>query len=477
METIAGMSSNKYKKLFSNTLILTVGTFGSKLLVLLMLPLYTGILSTAEYGVADLIAQCSNFLIPLFALGLYKGVFRFTADNTHDETACFSTGVILTLAGTAAFLLLSPLLWLVDAFHGYAWLIVLYVTAAIWHYLLAQFVRGRDQSRLFAFQGILNTVVTVTLNVLFLVAFRMGVVGYVLSVVIGDTVTSVFLLFSAKIYRVFSFSRWNGSLARDLIRYSLPLIPADLFWWVTDLSDRFLVTYICGEEINGIYAVAYKIPTLITLVSGVFSEAWQYSAVNESGNVSEYRAFFAKVYCGFSSVMFLAGSGLIWLNQWLCSWLFAPDYYTAWESVPWLLLATVFTSLVTFLGTKYMVDLRSVRSMWTAAVGALLNVVLNLFLIPRFGAVGAAAATFASYLCVYCFRAYHVARDSISVSVLRTVLNTVFLLGQTFLLSAQVPHVFLWEAGFVVLTAIFNARPLLMAVNDVISSFRRRRSV
>ncbi len=458
---------NRYKKLLSNTIIFTIGTFGSKLLVFFMLPLYTHCLSTVEYGTADLITQCANFLIPLAALGVYKGVFRFTADDKYDRKACFSTAVSLIACGTLGFLLLSPLLWLIDALHGFGWLIILYVTAAVWHYLLAYFVRGLGKMTLFSGQGILNTVITVGLNVVFLLVLKMGLVGYVLSVVIGDVVSSIFMLFAAKIGEYYSFSAWNKQLAHKLLSYSLPLIPTDLFWWITDLSDRFLVTYYCGEAVNGIYAVAYKIPTLLTLVSGVFAEAWQTSAIEESKEKGTYCSFFSEIYTGFACVMFLAGSGLIWLNRWICSWLYAPDYYSAWQSVSWLLLATVFTSLVTILGTSYMVNLKSGRSMRTAAVGAVSNVVLNFILIPHYGAVGAAVATFISYVLVFVARGIYVARNGIKIGVMRTVINTGLLVGQAIVLTAEVPHWFLWEAMFVLAAFIMNCKQLVAAVRGV----------
>ena len=156
---------NRYQKLFSDTVIYGIGTFGSKLLVFLLMPLYTAWLSTAQYGTAELITSTANLLIPIACVGISNGVFRFVAERGSDKTAVFSTSIALLAIGSAAFALLSPLLGLIGYFDGYVWLIIFYVISANLQAVCAQYVRAIDRTRLFAVQGILNTLLTILFNI------------------------------------------------------------------------------------------------------------------------------------------------------------------------------------------------------------------------------------------------------------------------------------------------------------------------
>ena len=158
----------KYKRLLSNTAILGAGTFASKVLVLLLMPFYTSILSTAEFGTADLISQTANLLIPLAAVGICDGIFRFTLDSAEDKKKILSTGIAILLLGSALMCAFVQLLWFFDTLNDYILLIALYVIAANLHLAFANYIRAEGKNILFAVQGIINTVLTILLNILFL---------------------------------------------------------------------------------------------------------------------------------------------------------------------------------------------------------------------------------------------------------------------------------------------------------------------
>ena len=428
--------NKKIKRLFSDTIILAFGTFASKLLVFLLLPLYTDYLSPEMYSTADLISQAANLIIPFACLGVTDAVFRFVTDKQNDGDAVLSSGMLIMLCGFVLFLALAPVLMLFDKFDGYVWLILLYVLAADVHSLFAQYIRASGKTALFAWQGIINTGLTIGLNVLFLVKFGMGIIGYVLSVIIADAAVSIILLLGAGLFRHISQGKINGALIFQMLKYCLPLIPTVIFWWVTNVSDRYIVAEICGDSINGLYSAAYKIPTLITLASAVFNEAWQFFAFSGDEPVDEKTAgtddlpgksvasaatedtkakaskrknayYYGKTFAAFSTVMILVCSFLIMISGWLCGKLFAESYIGVEKYVPTLLLATVFTSLVTFLSSIYALAKKTVMSFVTAAAGAIINIVLNIIFIPKFGAEGAAIATFICYFVVFVIRSYN----------------------------------------------------------------------
>ena len=434
-------SNNKYKTLVSNTMLISLGTFGSKLLVFFMVRFYTSYLTPADYGTADLITQTANLLFPLISLGITDGVFRFAVDHTEQRRNIFSVGVYTILAGAVLLVAILPLLGLFPQFDGFLWLIALYTMCSCFHSLCAQFVRAEGHTALYAVQGMINTVLVIGLNVLFLVGLRMGITGYVLSVALADLACTLLLFVRERLWRQLML-RPGWAAAREMLAYSIPMIPTTVFWWITSVSDRYMVTAYLGVDANGIYAVSYKMPTILSLVSSIFMEAWQFSAVSEAqGSRREHIRFFSKVWCSFQSVMFLAGACIIAFAVPEIRVLTTEQYYGAWLYVPVLGMAMVFSAFVSYLGSVYMVEKCSKRTFVTSMIGALLNIALNFLLIPsKLGVQGAAIATCASYFVVFVIRAVD-ARKFIPFRfyVVGVTENCILLTVQTLFIVLQLP--------------------------------------
>lgn len=201
---------------------------------------------------------------------------------------------------------------------------------------------------------------------------------------------------------------------RELFRFSLPMVPTTICWLITDLSDRYLVSWFCGEAVNGVYSAAYKIPTIVNLVSGIFMQAWQFSAVVQSADGEECSRFYSQVFRGFLSVIFIGSGGLILLSPWLCRLLLNSAYHETWRYMPILLCSAALESVVSFLASVYMVRKKSMHSFLTAVAGTGLNLLLNFLFIPRTGtfggALGAAIATLIGYAAVWVLRMADVPR-------------------------------------------------------------------
>ena len=234
------------KTLISNTAILAAGTFASKFLVFFMMPLYTRCLAPGEYSTADLITQTANLLMPLACAGISQGIFRFSLDGEEHRRSVFSSGLAILAVVSAIFGMLVPILSWFDIFDSYVWLIACYVIIANLHAATAQYIRAKGQTALYAAGGLVGTVLTVGFNVLFLVGFDMGVLGYVLSVVLGDAVVTVLLFLAGRLWRDVELRSVNRGVIRDMLKYSLPMISTTIFWWITNVSDRYLVIAMKG---------------------------------------------------------------------------------------------------------------------------------------------------------------------------------------------------------------------------------------
>lgn len=467
---------DKYKTLISNTALISIGTFGSKLLVFLMVRFYTGYLTPSDYGTADLITQTANLLLPIISLGITEGVFRFALDHPKGRRSVFTIGALTITCGAALFAVILPLLHLVPEFRGYLWLIVLFTMASCYHSLCAQFVRAEGNTLLFAVQGILNTMLVIGLNILFLAVFHLGVTGYVLSVAVADLLCTALLVIKERLWRQLT-PHPNRRAFRQMMRYSVPLIPTTVFWWITSVSDRYMVNGFIGSTANGIYAVSYKIPTILTIVSGIFISAWQFSAVAESqGDREEHIQFYSKVWGVFQAGMFLVCSLVIAFSKVEIAILAAKSYAEAWQYVPVLSAAMLFSSFVTFMGSVYMVTKKSTMSFWTAMLGAGLNVVLNFILIPSpMGVQGAAIATLASYVVAFIARIITAEKlIPFQLYPARLVVSSVLILVQTIFIVLGWPGWMFVQGGCFVLLLILHGKSMMAMLETLWHSIRRK---
>ncbi len=465
------MAVNKYKKLLSNTITFGIGTFSAKLLTFLLVPLYTRVLTTAEFNASDLIQQTGNLLVPLVSVGMASALIRFGLDKSYDKTSVFSTALMTAGCGFAIFLLLSPLILLVPDISEHIVLLVLFVIMSALRSLCSQFVRALGYVKLFSYDGVQSTMLTILFNILFLVVLRMGVIGYILATVVSDFISAVFLFLMADLHRYVRFSKVDREVFRTMVRFSVPMIPTALFWWIINVSDRYAVTWMISRADAGIYAAAYKVPTIVSLVSSVFTEAWQMSAVMEKDSANRDQ-FFTKVFSALSSLLFLTSSGLIVCSKLITRILVGPSFYDSWRYIPILVVATSFSCFANFLNSVYMVERKSVLSLLTVMSGAVINVVLNILLIPPMGVNGAALATFVSYLVVFIMRAV-TSRKYIKIGFqpIRMALNLAVSGVQCYMMIAEVKLWQLWVPAMFVVLFVLNLKPLLSAVRTIL---RRR---
>lgn len=394
------MSDNKYTKLLKNTSIMGVGAFLSKVLVFLLLPLYSTVMSTADYGVADIVAQSSNLLMPIITLGICSAVFRFACDKKADHESIFTVGFIILLGSMVAFAALIPLLKKVYVLDEYMLLFALYVFMFGLHTLCGQYIRGIGKVKEFAVKGVLCTVFTLVLNILLLLVFRLGVTGYLAANILADFFTVLYMFRVGNLVDAFQIKKFSFGLLFEMLKYCIPLVPATVFWWITNMSDRYIVLYMIDESASGIYAMSYKIPNIVTMLTGIFADAWQMSLIEENnqGSVSK---FLTKIFEGYKSILFIVGSGIILFVKVITGILIRNDFYVAWKYTTLLVVATICMSMVNFISVIFHVKKKSINSLICATCGAGINIICNIVLIKAYGAIGAAVATVISYVVVY----------------------------------------------------------------------------
>ncbi len=459
---------DKYKKLLSNTFIFAVGTFSSKLLTFLLMPFYTSILSTAEYGVGDLISQTVYLLIPLATVGINNSIIRFALEKNINKSGVLTTGFVTILIGFAVMCCFAPLLNQISIFTGYTFLVYFFILFSSLHSLFSSFLRSLGYVKLYAFDGIARTLLTILLNILFLAVFKMGVAGYVLATPMADLISSVFLVFTTKLYRHIRLRFIQKKTAIAMLKYSLPLIPTTICSWIINISDRYMITYMIDTSVSGIYAVANKIPTILLVIANIFGDAWQMSSVEERDPRAREK-FFSNVSNMYVSIAFLVGSFLTVFAKVITTMLTTPEFYSAWTYMPILNMATTFACLSNFLGSVYMVEKRSLSTFFNILVGAVLNVVLNFFLIPVYGAQGAAIATFVSYFVMFFIKMIHTRKYvKIKWNFLKLFTNTVIMVMLCVVMLMENEHWILFASLFLLCALLMNVSDLLVGLKKLL---------
>ncbi len=471
---------NKYKKLAMNTAVFAIGSFGSKILLFLLTRLYTHNISSGDNSTKSLLENTANFLIPIVTLSIAEAVIRYGLDREFDKREIFTSACVTEIGGLIGLVLLSPLLTLLPYADGYVIYLILYIIASSFRQLSSQFVRARGMVRLFALDGILATLTLFCFNVLFISVMGLGVMGFMLSVILSDFLSGVFLWITAKLWQFFNIRLYNGEITKMMLRFSIPMIPTAVLWIITGFSDRLFVRYMegfavspdVGDSAAGVYDAASKVPNLISMVSTIFFQAWNMSAITEN-NSKDRSNFYYRIFSAYQSMMFLAAAFMIALVKPLSLILIDssndPAYAMAYKYMPVLIIAVLMMSFNQFLSSIYTATKKTTHSFWTSLVAAVTNLILNVILIYRFGVHGAVIATFISYFVCYLIRIVDTRRlIPFKVHHMRFILNLVILFAMSVAAIFEPPYLIPFQSVLVIFMCVFNFSAIMQTVKKML---------
>ena len=419
-----------YKKLGKNTLLFAIGSFAQKAMSFVFVPFYTAILTTSDYGVSDLIITITTMLWSFFTLMINDAVLRFSLDKQADKSQVISIGLYVNFIGTLLMILLSPIILPITNLQDYRYYFIAYYIAYMLSSFFSYALRGMELTKLFSITGVLNTGIAIFCNIVFLLVLKLGLKGYLLSFIVAYTVTAV-VQFIAGGFPKYLVNPVKISKAKliEMIGYSVPLVPNSISWWLSNSANKVILSNVCGVAANGLYSVAFKVPTIITVCSSIFSNAWQISAVEGFGT-EENRRYYSDIYYKYSTTCMFLVSGIIAFNKLICRILFSKDFYSAWVFVPVLLYAVSYQIMSGFLGTIYTTAKKTKMVFFSTVAAAVCNIALSSILIPYMAGMGAAISTCISYFIIWLIRVF----DSRKIMVLdvnwrkETVCNLLILL-------------------------------------------------
>ncbi len=409
---------SKIRYLANNIALFSISNFVSKVLVFLLVPLYTNVLTTKEYGIADVFQVTLLLLVPALTINMGEGALRFGIEYREKRGSILFGGLKITLlaAGVVTLICAAGMFFVPDPVRGYLFLfILLFLTNAMYEFLILYF-QGSELVPVVVIGSVFSTCMMILCNLLFLLVFRIGLYGYLFSQMIafGSSALLMLLIGIRKQRGADDFAiRRDIAMEKEMLTYGKPLILYSTGSWINNAADRYLVLFLCGASVNGLYGVAYKIPAILMVFQRIFAQAWQMSAT-KSYKDENSDAFFSLMYTSYHTFMVVGCAFLILILRPLAAVLFLKDFHTAWEFVPPLLISVIFGALTGFLGSICLAHKDSKSMGIATGCGALLNVLLNLLLIPKMGAMGAAIATAVSYFTMY-FAALLITRKYVKI--------------------------------------------------------------
>lgn len=416
--------SSRYRKLLGNVGTLAVGNIFTKVAQYATVALCTYNLTTAEFGLADTLIQTASMIVPIATLDISEGMFRFAS----SDESIFSLSMLVNAIAAGVVIVGSPIAMNVLGLDANPiTLASLCITQAI---LLStkEFVRGTGNTQDYMRGGVINSFCQIMLCLVLVRLIDIGVSGYIASICIANCIEIAFLFAKLSLFDSIIRSGLSRKKAIVILRYSLPLVPNTVMWWVVAASDRYFVLHWCGAESTGLYAVAARFPALITILTGVFFQAWQISAIAEASS-DERRRFYSNVFKTLWVLVAITTSIMLIFIRPLVSILVADSFAGAWAYAPLLLVAAAFNSLQSFFGVNYTVAKDSVGALMSTMLAAAANLLLNFLLIPRLGVQGATVSTAVSYLAVAVYRYFDTKRYiSIDISPFPLMAATYMLL-------------------------------------------------
>lgn len=404
----------KFKNLALNAALFAVNAVATKLVTFLLVPLYTAFMSAGEYGLTDMSLTVISLITPIATLSVADAAVRFIIGDRAKEREYAFFGFAVTLASAALVALFSPLLD-IDVFGGLGayrgWFVLAYASSAFLQ-LCSEIARGIGQIKLIPICAGVSSLITCASAVALIGGLGMTVIGYFISVSVGPLIAvAVYLTVGGMGGLVLDGARsvlGNGlgrarTLWAPMLRYSLPLIPNSLFWWVGTSINRFFITGMLGIAASGMFAAAGKLPNLLNTAYSVFQQAWQLSAFQESGGDGLDR-FFSSVFCVLQAGMTVLCALVSFLAPWLAMVFLQGEFYGAWPMISILLVANLMNVFNAFYGTVYTTTMHTSYIMRTTVAGAFACAVLTPTLIVPLGTYGACVASVVGNALVFAMR-------------------------------------------------------------------------
>lgn len=400
---------NKKIDYYKNTLILFIGKFSSQLISFILLPLYTFNLSTSSYGYVDLIQTYISLLAPVLLLQMDSAVFRFLIDNREEEkekgkiiTSSFLAIVFVCLISSIIFLFICNFIKI-----NYSNYIIINVIVLIISNYFMSISRGNGNNLNYSISSIIISVITLLTNIILILIFKYDARSILIASVIANLFSIIYLLKKEKIFNYISIKFYDKNLLKEMLKYSVPMIPNALSWWIVGLSDRTIIVSFIDIAANGVYSISCKFSNLLNSVFSIFSMSWQ-EMVSININEKKSEDFISKMMDDIFQLFVFMSCAIIGVMPLLYDFIIGKNYLNSYNYIPILLLANLVSVLAGLLGGIYVAKKNTKKVALTTIISAIINIIINVCFISKIGLYAACLSTLASYILMFLYRYYDV---------------------------------------------------------------------
>ena len=400
------------KSLIKNTTILGFGTLCTKGIMFFMTPLFTRWLTREEFGTFDLLVTYITLLVPLLTIASGEAIFRLILDETNKkkEKDILSTAFWIDIVGIVISLIISVIIFFItDINKNIIVSFLFYLINEILYNYFMMAMRGKKRLNIYTVANILFVVFMAVFVFIFVYIFKMGLCGILLGYGCGDLVSIIVICWRSKIYKEINIFNFSNKTFKDIIQYSIPMIPNSISWWIVNVSDRTLISLVYGTECNAIYAVANKVPALCNTFFSVFHLSWQQNAteaLSDEDRDKYYTNVFNNMICIVISIcIFILG-----FNYWFFK-LFTEEYAKGYYQSPILIMSIIFSMMGQFIGGIYVAQKKSKKNGITTIIAASINIIVNILLINKIGLYAASMSTLIAYLTLFIIRYIDIKKD------------------------------------------------------------------
>ncbi len=405
------MESNS-KELLKKTAIITIGNISTKLINFLLLPFYTYILTTEQYGTYDLLHTYIFLLVPILSLQLNYAAFKYLVE-VRNEGADYRQ----TVSTTTLFMLLQVVVYglifaAVILIFDYVYLkyLALWIIATVVLYDTQQMVRGINKTGLYAAAGVLSSALMIVLNIVFLTVFDMRVAGLLLAGGISSAVAALVLWLFSGLHKYVDIKMFSYSHLKKMLKFSLPLVPEELAWWVIHASDRSIVTFLLGVAQNGIIAVSQKFSSVYITLYNIFNLSWNESVIlnfkSEKG-----RAYIAKTINTVTALFASLGIGIVAVMPFIFPFFVNIEYAQAYNLIPIYMLAAVADVYLGMYGAVLIAKEKTKFVALCTVLAGVINVAVHIVLIKLIGIYAAPISSVIAYVTILVIRYVAVKKD------------------------------------------------------------------
>lgn len=391
--------NNSVLKFIKNSAVFLIGNIMSKVILVLLLPLYTSALNPADYGYYDVSITYITAVTSILFFEIWSGVMRFMYDKSEKNYKYYvikSGWTIFAVSGVLYFVILFAL----DYFTTFKYLnwIFLYGFFTNIQSMYSYIARGFGKNTEFAVSGILNTAVTVTANIVFILAFHWGIVSLYIASIIGMIMQELFLEFKVHTLGCVFKYPLNRNLTFQIFKYSAPVCLNTISFWLLTSLNRILINFVLGNAANGIYAIADKFGAAITLITTCFTYAWQDISFSRESSSSGGGRFYSRACNAY--MRFLGVGAVLMIPAFfiLFPLLVNKTYNESKNIIPLFLVMSMMGAFSNFIGNIFYAMKKTNVIFISMMASCFLNILIGYPLILLIGLNGATLAIVIAYI-------------------------------------------------------------------------------